>query len=92
MARVLLESGADVNMKLVGTTALHLAAVTGDLELVKLLVDAGATLNAVDDDGMGALKLATEQSHYKGRDIVDYLAAKGATLYGGRQHERMFVQ
>ena len=86
MARVLLESGADVNMKLVGTTALHLAAVTGDLELVKLLVDAGATLNAVDDDGMGALKLATEQSHhmYKGRDIVDYLAAKGATLYGGR--------
>ena len=80
MARVLLESGADVNMKLVGTTALHLAAVTGDLELVKLLVDAGATLNAV----ACALKLATEQSHYKGRDIVDYLAAKGATLYGGR--------
>ena len=85
MARVLLESGADVNMKLVGTTALHLAAGRmGDLELVKLLVDAGAALHAVDADGMGALKLATEQSYYKGREIVDYLAAKGATLYGGR--------
>jgi ankyrin repeat protein len=83
IARVLLDAKADVNIKAGVDTVLHYAVKTGNLELVKLLVDAGVTLNDLDDDGMGALKLATELSDAAGgREVADYLASKGAKSYG----------
>jgi ankyrin repeat protein len=51
LARWLLGQGADANARAddrSGQTALHSAAWNGDLEMIRLLVDAGADLRARD--------------------------------------------
>ena len=58
-ARKLLAAGADCNARNgEGTTALMLAAHTGNLDLVKTLIAAGADVNATDERGWGALAKA----------------------------------
>ncbi|KAI9883086.1 MAG: hypothetical protein M1823_005158 [Watsoniomyces obsoletus] len=53
LVRLLLEEGADVNLRPGGahgiSTALHLAIDQGSLELVRLLIQHGADVEAVDD-------------------------------------------
>lgn len=52
IARLLIESGADLNVKTTGElemTALHDAAADGYLDLIRLLVESGADLNARDN-------------------------------------------
>jgi Ankyrin repeats (many copies) len=50
LVRWLLQNGANVNARAdAGATALHSAAWNGDLRMVKLLVAAGADVNARDD-------------------------------------------
>ncbi len=56
-------------------TALHFAARQGRLEAAKVLVDAGADLNAVDEDGATALVLATLNGHF---DLAGTLLEAGA--------------
>jgi ankyrin repeat protein len=46
------------------------AAALGNLEIVKLLVEAGSALNMKDDDDQTALDKATSNQH---DDIVAYL-------------------
>ncbi|CAG0896266.1 unnamed protein product [Cyprideis torosa] len=62
----------DVNVKATGhgQTALMLAVAHGRLDMVKLLVEAGADVNIQDADGSTALMCAAEQGHL---DIVKYL-------------------
>ena len=51
-ARLLIENGADVNMKDdKGSTPLHGAAVFGRADVAKLLIENGATLQVRNDDG-----------------------------------------
>jgi len=50
-----------------GQTALMLAVSHGRLDMVKLLIEAGANINAQDDDGSTALMCASEHGH---TDIV----------------------
>src|SRR5262249_42879468 len=57
-------------------TALHLAAVAGPLELVRLLVDAGADVDAREGRGMTPLMLAVATDHAD-PDIVNLLIARG---------------
>ena len=50
--------GSAMSSTLVGAQPLHLAAANGDVELVKLLLDRGAMINAATQDGWTALHLA----------------------------------
>jgi ankyrin repeat protein len=56
-AQLLLEFGADIEARTtkLAQTALHLAADRGELEIVRLLVENGAPINAVADCGWTAL-------------------------------------
>jgi len=90
--RLLLEHGADPNARQKnGTTALMLAAGLGRgtgaftkdyateaelLEAVKVLIAAGADVNAVDDGGETPLHFGAQASD----DIVTFLADRGAKL------------
>lgn len=58
-----------------GDTALMFAARVGDLESLRLLVDAGANVNDRDAWGVSALVLA---AHSGFREMVDYLLRKDA--------------
>jgi len=77
---LLLENGADVNSALkgkdaAGWTALHFAAVNGDLELAEYLVSHGADVNHTSDEGSTALSLARQE---KNEDLVKLLKKHGA--------------
>jgi ankyrin repeat protein len=91
--RVIIErylgSGWDVNAQgeKYGRTALHLAAMNGHLEIVKLLLEHGADVNAKTKEGYGytALHSAASNGHL---EIVKLLLEHGAdvnakTKYGG---------
>jgi uncharacterized protein len=77
---LLLKKGANVNAELTSTaamgwTALHYAAVNGDVELVKYLIRKGANVNHKSAEGSSALYLA-KQNGYK--DVVNILEKAGA--------------
>jgi hypothetical protein len=66
-AKRLVEAGADVTLKRGGTgwpragwTALHYCAGYGFSEVAELLVERGADVNEVDDEGKTALQVAVE--------------------------------
>lgn len=56
---------------------LNLPAANGSLETARVLVDAGAALDATDKTGLTALMCAAHQGH---EDIVRLLAGAGAAL------------
>ena len=68
----LIRAGADVNTRPVTTTPLSLAAEMGSLEMVKLLIEAGA-----DMDESNALINAIDYGRY---DIFKYLVEQGADI------------
>ncbi|KAJ5392532.1 ankyrin repeat domain-containing protein 44 [Penicillium cosmopolitanum] len=59
-----------------GTTALHLAAYGGHIEVVKFLIHAGADVFAFDFPGLTALHWAAYKGH---KDIVALLLENGAS-------------
>lgn len=65
----------DVDIKAAqhGQTALMLAASSGHFRMVKLLLEAGAKVDAQDEDGSTALMCAAEHGH---ADVVQCLLAK----------------
>jgi ankyrin repeat protein len=73
-ARVLLDAGANVEAKEEGgLRALHLAAESGDLDMIRLLVDHHATIDAKADDGSTPAAVAAK----KGRsEAVQLLTAR----------------
>jgi ankyrin repeat protein len=82
VARVLLAHGANVNFRQgEGVTALHEAAQSGDTDIVRMLLDAGADPNAragkLDDgrSGQSALDMARDGGH---EDVVALLLSRGA--------------
>jgi ankyrin repeat protein len=68
---------ADVNARerLYGRTALMIAAIEGNPEVVRMLVEAGSDLNIVDAEGSTALSLARS---YGSLDVAALLAEAGA--------------
>ena len=60
-----------------GSSALHIAADSGNLELVRLLCDAGADANLVRKDGHTPFSVAVVASNIA---IIDELIARGADL------------
>ena len=66
-----LQSKVDVNgYNVDGQTALHQSCLSGNLELVKLLVQFGADARLTNRDGWSPLHLAAYRGH---RDIALYL-------------------
>jgi ankyrin repeat protein len=88
IVKLLLENKANVNARakfLDGATPLHLAAVRDGsnpecLEIVRVLLDHGADVNAKCDDGKTPLTLALETpiANKEGKPIIDLLVAHGA--------------
>lgn len=81
IAALLLDRGASVEGRCVGwlegRTALMNAAIAGKIDVVRLLIDRGADVNAKTSGGYGALNSAA----YKQRvDIARLLVAKGADI------------
>ena len=77
---LLLKKGANVNDELTsisasGWTALHFAAINGDVELVKYLIRKGANVNHKSSEGSSALYLAKQNSY---KEIVNILKKAGA--------------
>lgn len=71
----LVAGGRDVNEAIGGKTPLYLAAEHGHLEIVRILVEAGADPNAGDFSGRTPLDSATENGH---QEVARYLAEHGA--------------
>ena len=73
MIEVLIDLGFDINAASPGsgTTSLHRAAGSNDLELARILIDLGADPDAIDSY-VGVTPLAWAQhSHYD--EVADYL-------------------
>lgn len=72
--RLLVEAGADVNARQHGGfTALHSAAQGGKMEVIDLLLDRGARVDAATEDGRRPLDFARDDQ------VRDHLRARGAT-------------
>ena len=82
---LLVQSGANVNAQdAEGFTPLHMAAIHGNLKIVKKLVDLDADVNIVATDG----KNATELAHLNEElEIKEYLESKMASLPRTKEKE-----
>lgn len=79
-----------------GRTALHLAASTGNLEVLKILLKKGATITAIDKQGQTALHVACENGQYEtakflieqgsGKNIQDKLGNTPLILAAKNDH------
>lgn len=83
MTAYLLANGAKSNV-VVGKklTALHLASITGQTDLVRSLINAGIDVKALTDSGNDALKVAAAGGF---DDIVTLLLKHGADINGQRE-------
>jgi len=77
LAEMLLEGGAELDHH-DGWNALHYAALSGQLDLLKKFVAHGADVNALAPNGANALMLASRNGHIH---IVRFLLATDIDLY-----------
>ena len=85
IVKTLINWNADVNIRTVsGTTALMIAAATGNMRIVELLLEEGANSDAMDDN----LSIALDKAAYFGhQDIFDYLMLLTSTsVLEGREY------
>ena len=71
----IIEKGSDINKKLFrGRTYFHHAAMSCDIDLMKMCIAAGADVNAKDNDGNNAIFLMAKQ--HPSDDAIDFLWGK----------------
>ncbi len=82
MARALLQYGADPNGRdRDGLTPLHYAATAGNLAVVEMLVDRGAKIDAVIEDGKDENTTPLYLAYKKGRTrVIEFLENRGGTI------------
>lgn len=73
---MILEKHTNVNVSMEGNgwTPLYIAAWKGERIMVRMLLKAGATVNAKDHEGDTALSVANKAGHH---DIVEVLRSAG---------------
>ena len=78
VVRLCIDRGADLNAttRKSGILPVMLAACFNDTELMQILLDAGAKINAVDKSGMSALDYARKLGQKR---MENYLKERGAT-------------
>lgn len=76
---LLLRKGADANVqgKTEGFTALMMAAAEGQLEVVRVLLLNGASIDVIDRDGDTARKFARENGHSEVLKLLESQSSKG---------------
>uniref|UniRef100_A0A0E0KXG6 Serine/threonine-protein kinase BSK1-like TPR repeats domain-containing protein n=1 Tax=Oryza punctata TaxID=4537 RepID=A0A0E0KXG6_ORYPU len=67
---ILIQAGADLNIRAGGATPLHIAADGGNVEIVNCLLKAGSDPNACDDDGLKPIQVAALRNN---REVVELL-------------------
>jgi ankyrin repeat protein len=70
-----------------GNTSLGLAASHGHLPVIEYLLNAGADINAINNQGQTALHFAVANGHYL---IVEFLVKKDALLHGSVEFAAKF--
>jgi ankyrin repeat protein len=75
--RSLLAAGVNPSLRLYTMSLLSIASCMGNADIVRALLDAGADINAKDEDGKTALQWAAKHKH---RDVVALLLAKANEL------------
>jgi hypothetical protein len=71
-------------------TALHAAALAGNVQTISFLVSKGANINALDRSGDSPLELAAEGGH---KDAAEFLAAHGARrIHGDEAQHHQAIQ
>ena len=86
--RRFIEKGADVdasNGNILGWTPAHAAARNGNYEVIRLLAEAGATLNQEDEDGKTAAMFAASDGH---SETVRVLAEASVDLHLKDKYDR----
>lgn len=63
LLKALIKRGLDPNIRCGDRTGLHWAAQEGCLESAKVLLEEGADVNAMEEDGMTALYIASSEPH-----------------------------
>jgi ankyrin repeat protein len=69
------------NSDVEGRTALMLGTYEGEIEIIKLLVEAGADVNARDNKGKTVLMYAIEGYAGDEAENIKYLIEKGADVF-----------
>lgn len=87
----LIKKGSNVEKKsdFNGHRAIHIAAKHGQAKLIKLLIDTGADINAVDNKGFTALYQAVRMRH---ADVVKVLLDSGADTEIGPTKNKVDIE
>ena len=83
LCRLLLEHGANPNISTEEGPILFKVAVSGNLEIVKVLVENEAEIDATNSEDRTALQGASNNGH---KDVVAYLLENGADVHHGIGH------
>ncbi|XP_062179888.1 uncharacterized protein LOC133884474 [Phragmites australis] len=76
---VLIQAGADPNIRAGGATPLHIAADSGNMEIIKCLLKAGGDPNTCDDDGLKPIQVAALRNN---REVVELLLPLTSPISG----------
>jgi ankyrin repeat protein len=80
MVKLLLKSGAALQPFSYGNTELHLAALQGSTDLVRVLVEGGADVNAVNEYGHTPLFYAARHGHRATAEALMTAGAKASAI------------